>query len=144
MGWWAKENANNNTINDIHSRNNNRTNNRREEKEMKYNEKNYAYKLTTQKEIEQMKYNFDRWFNSDELNITDAYGRPSQTKIDIFNNLIDEAYDLYQFVTGISVVSHNCFIFTMGYEFMDNETGEMCFMYITPNKKVYCPITDLE
>lgn len=110
---------------------------------MKYNEKNQAYRLTGKKEIEQMKHIFDRWFFS-EYDITDVYTRPSQSKIDIFHNLIVEANDMFKLVRSPSVISHNAFIFTMGYEFMDNETGEMCFMYITPSKKVYCPITDLE
>lgn len=110
---------------------------------MKYNEKNYAYKLTGKKEIENMKWYFNKWFHSD-YDITDVYSRPSQTKKDIFHNLIVEANDLYQLVTAPSVITHNCHFFTMGYEFMDNETGEICFMYITPTKKVYCPITELE
>ena len=47
-------------------------------------------------------------------------------------------------MTGYSVITHNSNFFTVGYEFEDNETGELCFMYITHTKKRYCTLSDLE
>lgn len=110
---------------------------------MKWNELNHAYKVTGKKEIEKLKWYFDRWFHSEDTIYT-AYENPSQEKIDWYEYFSRLAYDNYSIVTGINVITHNTFVFTMGYEFMDNETGEMCFMYITPTYSRYCPICELQ
>lgn len=110
---------------------------------MKWDGKNDAFKMTTKSELFWMKWYFDMWLASDETIYT-AYQNPSQYKISAYEDLKNQAEHFYPFVTGLSVITHNNFFFTMGYEFENNETGEMCFMYVTHTKKRYCVLTDLE
>ena len=34
---------------------------------------------------------------------------------------------------GLKVITHNCMKFTAGFEYMDSDTGEVRFYYITPS-----------
>lgn len=43
---------------------------------------------------------------------------------------------------GLKVISHNCMIFTAGFEFMDEKTGEVMFYYISPTFDCVVKITN--
>lgn len=110
---------------------------------MKWNQANKAEHMTTLSELKMMKQQFDLWFNSTDTIYT-AYNNPSHAKIEAYEYFKEKAYNLYKHVTGFNVISHNTFVFTIGYEFADNETGEINFMYVTPTYSRYCHISDLD
>lgn len=110
---------------------------------MKWHGENDAYKLTTKSELFWIKWYFDKWLSSDD-SIYTAYKNPSQYKMSAYEDLKNQAEHFYPWMTGYSVISHNSNFFTVGYEFEDNETGELCFMYVTHTKKRYCTLSDLE
>lgn len=109
---------------------------------MKYNDKNHAFEMVTPSEIAKLKWYYNLWLRT-EQSITDAYKKPSYDKHDAFVYFRDEAYDYFDWVNNVTVLTHNTFTFTMGYTFEDNDKHETCFMYITPTYKRYCSIAKL-
>lgn len=67
-----------------------------------------------------------RW---DCLDIYEAYERPSQYKVSIFNEWREWApfewkKDGEYFVTDFRITSHNCFAFVLGFNLYERSTGE--------------------
>ena len=111
---------------------------------MKYNEKNKALKMTTKGEKRFMYNYWQSYFYHPLGRINDAYKDPSYFKVQAWEYEIARAKKIYSHVMNTQVITRNTFAFSMGYEFTDAETGELCFMYITPSYRRYCTLTDLE
>lgn len=71
------------------------------------------------------------YLESGYYDINQAYANPSYAKIRAFKDCWWMCKQLHG--TGLKVISKNTFVFTAGFEFVNDETGEVMFMYITPN-----------
>ena len=82
----------------------------------------------------QAKGNIRVWENSRYSSLDSAYGKYSAEKARAWRY----CEDLCEKMNGskLRVLAHNSFIFTAGFEFVDEETGVIKFMYITPNYDV--------
>ena len=111
---------------------------------MKYNDKNHAYKMTTKAEKRFMYSYWQSYFYHPLGSIDDAYKDPSYFKVQAWEYEISRAKLKYLHIMNPQVITRNTFQFSMGYEFTDAETGELCFMYITSSYRRYCTLSDLE
>ena len=70
--------------------------------------------------------------NSSDTELWHVYGTCSQNKIRAF----DDCRKLMAEYDGrdLRILSHNTFMFTAAFSFMNQETGEAMIMYITPSK----------
>lgn len=87
--------------------------------------------MTTREQENRARANINSWRRSTYYELWDAYGRCSSRKKaawDYCKNLCAKLDG-----TGLKVISRNSHIFTAGFEYTDKETGEVMFMYISPN-----------
>lgn len=111
---------------------------------MRYNKSNRANYMNTPSE-KRMMYNYWKMYYYNPLgDVEGAYKNPSTFKLEAYEREILRARNIYLAVMNPQVITRNTFVFTMGYEFTDKETGELCFMYITPSYRRYCTLGDLE
>lgn len=73
---------------------------------------------------------FSGWF-CDEQAIYMAYERPSIYKVAIWNEWLKWSRET-DGVTAFEITSHNCYMFTIGGEYTD-ENGQEYVFYITPS-----------
>ena len=83
--------------------------------------------------------NIKAWSNSTASQLHDVYGRYSHNKVKAFKHCeyLCRLYD----GSDLKIISHNTFIFTAGFQFIDKDTGVIKFMYITPS---YNTIIDMQ
>lgn len=76
-----------------------------------------------------LKGNYSRWLASSDCYLHQVYGRYSANK----EYAMNYCFRLYNELNGerIRIISHNCMVFTVGFEFDHPTTGECCFAYIT-------------
>ena len=73
--------------------------------------------------------NISRWRQSNWTEIYDAYDSFSKGKVNAWKyckNLCEQYNG-----SNLKVISRNCHKFTAGFEYVDKETGEIRFMYIS-------------
>lgn len=71
--------------------------------------------------------------------LRDVYGRYSDKKQRAYNRCfaLMQKYNGW----GFTIISHNSFMFTCGFELFDPVTDEVCFAYITPS---HCRVSAIE
>lgn len=69
---------------------------------------------------------------STATNLSEVYGRYSTKKAEAFNYCLNlmKRYNGW----GLRILTHNSFVFTAGFEFVDPITSHAMVMYITPSK----------
>ncbi|MBQ0112276.1 MAG: hypothetical protein KBT03_04015, partial [Bacteroidales bacterium] len=95
-----------------------------------------SYEIELCKNKKFMQSNYRSYLKSDDENIFQAYGKPSQEKIKAYSycEQICKEYD----GKNIKVVGASTYIFTVGFEITYND--EQCFVYITPQHNWYIPL----
>lgn len=69
------------------------------------------------------------YINSNATDLDDVYSNYSIYKARAYNRCRDLMLDMNGW--GLRILSHNSQAFTVGFEYLDSETGEICFAYIT-------------
>ena len=90
-----------------------------------------------------IKQNFEHYIkNLDTLpqTIYEAYSRPSENKVDIFDYWRN--YVNTHKAQGLRILSHSCHFFSIG--FIGVKDNEEYFVWITPYNQRYCRIRELE
>lgn len=82
--------------------------------------------------------NIKSWKNSRYTDLYSAYGTPSVKKKDAWDYCIRKKLEYNG--SNLKVISRNTYMFTAGFEYVDKETGECMFMFITPNYDISVPI----
>ena len=72
---------------------------------------------------------YRRWQKSTDTELHHVYGKASSAKHDAMRRCRQLMYDLNG--RGLKIISHNCDTFTVGFEYPDEETGELNFAFIT-------------
>jgi len=82
--------------------------------------------------------NYSAWKRSSYTDVYHAYGSISKGKRDAWDYCVDlcKKYN----GEGLKVISRNCHKFTAGFEYVDKETGEIMFMYITKGYDQAVPV----
>lgn len=103
--------------------------------------------MTIRQQIRTAEANYARYLASKMDDLYKAYDKASTNKWRAW----DYCKELeYQYGGGhfkydclpLKVISKNTFVFTAGFEFVDEETGELMFMYITPNYNIAVSVGD--
>lgn len=86
----------------------------------------------------QGKWNYEQYEKSNWYTLWDAYDSPSYNK----EKAWDYCCKLFAKLngTGLKVISKNTYVFTAGFEFEVEDTGEIAFCYITPSYDRYYEI----
>ena len=79
------------------------------------------------------KANIERWQESIDYSLDDAYGRYSANKARAWRHC--ESVRKAHLGSALKVVSHNTFMFTAGFQFVDQESGVVKYMHITPTSE---------
>lgn len=79
----------------------------------------------------QARANIEAWKKSNATELWHVYDKFSHNKVKAWEHCEELCYRFGG--SDLKIISHNSFIFTAGFEFADPETGEVMFMYITPN-----------
>ena len=87
------------------------------------------------REIELLQDAYRRWERSDDNDLHDVYSSISESKHRAMDYCRYLMYDMNGW--GLKILSHNTYCFTVGFEFSDKETGELCFAYITKSYDRY-------
>ena len=77
------------------------------------------------------KTNYQYYKRSDMRSLDDAYTSASNAKHKAWRYCIELCYKMNGH--DLKVINKNTFVFTAGFEFVDDESGVCKFMYITPN-----------
>ena len=87
---------------------------------------------------------FDRWLNSNAYRLEDVYNSYSVFKARAYQYCKELMWDLQGW--GLKILSANSQAFTVGFEFVDPETSELMFAYITKDYDRFCyePATAFE
>lgn len=85
--------------------------------------------MTTREQENRARANYAAYRRSTWTELYDAYDSFSRGKVDAWRYCKDlcKKYN----GDGLKVISRNCHKFTAGFEYVDSETGEIMFMYIT-------------
>lgn len=80
------------------------------------------------------------WLDSDKTDILKAYNKPSIAKLSAWEFCKQQVkrYGGY----GLRVVYNNCWIFTCGFCYRDEDTNQRYFVYITPNYETIVEVED--
>lgn len=81
---------------------------------------------------------YTQYLNSTDYNLWDVYGTFSQNKIRAFESCRQLMFRLGGH--DLRILSHNSQAFTVGFEFVDKETGVLRFAYITKDYNRYCDV----
>ena len=76
------------------------------------------------------KANIERWQQSVDYSLDDAYGSYSANKSRAWRHC--ESVRADHNGSNLKVVSHNTFMFTAGFQLVDQESGVVKYMHITP------------
>ena len=94
----------------------------------------------TAKQMErQAREHYKEWKRSGDYALDSAYGRYSVNKARAWRYCQEMKAKLNGY--ELKVISHNCMVFTAGFEYMDNDTGEARFYYIAPTFDWDIPVT---
>jgi len=87
--------------------------------------------MTVREQENRARVNISSWRNSRYTDLNSAYGRCSSAK----KRAWEYCQDLCRKYEGegLKVISRNGYRFTAGFEYADPNTGELMFMYISPN-----------
>lgn len=77
------------------------------------------------------KANIERWKNTQERDLYDVYKNPSLAKRRAWRYCENLCASLGGH--GLKVVGFNCMKFSAGFEFINDKTGELMYMHITPS-----------
>lgn len=77
---------------------------------------------------------FPRYVKSAYNTIYDAYKKPSRDKWRAWNHCRNLCNAFGGF--NLKVISKNTYMFTAGFQYIDEDSGEERFMYITPSYEV--------
>ena len=77
------------------------------------------------------KRNIESWEQSEADQLYKVYGKYSANKAKAFEYCKELMYKMDG--ERLRIISHNTFIFTAGFRFIDKETGVIRFMFITPS-----------
>lgn len=92
------------------------------------------------KEMErQAREHYKQWERSGDYSLNSVYGRYSVYKARAWRYCQERQAKLNGY--GLKVITHNCMVFTAGFEYMDSDTGEARFYYIAPSFDWDIPIT---
>lgn len=72
---------------------------------------------------------YSAYLKSTSHDLYDVYSSYSIYKARAYNRCRDLMLDMNGW--GLRILSHNSQAFTVGFEYPDSETGEICFAYIT-------------
>lgn len=92
-------------------------------------------------EYKKLTHEHKAYLRSDATHLSDVYGRWSSAKqsaYDYCRNLFDRLDG-----KGFTIVSSNTFMFTVGFDYKDLDTGEDMFAYITRDHDYCCPYSKL-
>ena len=78
--------------------------------------------------------NFPRYINSNYHSIFDVYSKPSRDKLKAWEHCknLCNTFDGY----NLKVISKNTWKFTAGFEYIEEDSGQERFMFISPNYEV--------
>ena len=94
----------------------------------------------TAKEMErQARAHYKAWERSGDYALDFVYGRYSVNKAKAWSYCQEKQAELNG--RGLKVITHNCMVFTAGFEYTDSDTGEVRFYYIAPSFDWDIPIT---
>ena len=91
--------------------------------------------VTRKSEVEEMLFHYRQWQLTSTKYLWDVYGKFSQKKVRAYE-YCEELMHRYG-GRGLRILSHNTYMFTVGFECCHPETGEACFAYITPSHDRY-------
>jgi len=83
--------------------------------------------------------NIKAWNNTRASSLSDVYGKYSANKCRAFSYCKELCYQYDG--SDLKIISHNVYIFTAGFQFIDKDTGVIKFMFITPS---YNTIIDMQ
>lgn len=92
--------------------------------------------MTKNEKIAREHYN--AYCNSNYYNLWDCYGRYSRAKELAFEYCRDLMYKYNGY--GLKIILFNSMQFSAGFEYVDSETGVLCFCYITKCYDRFCEI----
>ena len=94
----------------------------------------------TAKQMErQARNHYKAWERSEDYTLDFVYGSYSANKAWAWRYCQERQAKLNGY--GLKVITHNCMVFTAGFEYMDRDTGEARFYYIAPSFDWDIPIT---
>ena len=77
------------------------------------------------------KANIERWKNTQKRDLYDVYKNPSLAKRRAWGYCVNLCY--LHGGNDLKVVGFNCMKFSAGFEFVNDKTGELMYMHITPS-----------
>lgn len=86
--------------------------------------------MTKNEQKRQAKKHYDAWKRSEDYALEFAYGRYSANKKRAWRCCQEKEIALNG--SGLKVITHNCMVFTAGFEYFDEKTGVCMFYYISP------------
>lgn len=83
--------------------------------------------------LNQREKRYQQCYNrSTDSNLYDAYGSFSKAKATAWDYCLEKCYKMSG--RGLKVLTHNSFMFTAGFEFVNPETGAVALCIITPSE----------
>lgn len=94
----------------------------------------------TRKEMErQARKHYKAWVHSEDYALELVYNSFSANKGRAWCYCREKQSELNGY--GLKVITHNCTVFTAGFEYTDDNTGEAKFYYIAPTFDCDIPVT---
>lgn len=83
---------------------------------------------------------YESWKRSTDYELWHVYDNYSDSKY----NALEYCRELQYQLGGrrLRIISHNCMVFTVGFEFDHPRTGELCFAYITRDYNRFMKVED--
>lgn len=87
--------------------------------------------MTKNEQKRQARKHYEAWKRSEDYALDFAYERYSYGKLSAWRYCESKARELNG--TGLKVITHNCMVFTAGFEYFDEREGACMFYYISPS-----------
>ena len=87
--------------------------------------------MTKNEQKRQARNHYEAWKRSEDYALEFVYGRYSANKTSAWRYCREKQRELNGY--GLKVITHNCMVFTAGFEYSDPETGVAMFYYISPS-----------
>lgn len=95
--------------------------------------------MTAKQMEKQARKHYKAWVRSGDYALDFVYGSYSVNKARAWRYCQEMKAKLNGY--GLKVITHNCMVFTAGFEYMDSDTGEARFYYIAPSFDWDIPVT---
>ena len=92
--------------------------------------KDRCIKMTMNEQRRQARRHYQAWERSEDYSLEFVYGRFSENKARAWRFCQERQAKLNGY--GLKVITHNCMVFTAGFEYFDEKTGVVMFYYISP------------